>query len=146
MGKNTLATHVQVCMSVSHLHNYTSSSVNSTGWTVCQRKGPRISTFSGGRMVSWWMDMCTFGNDTNNSYCRQEHSSVMDLLFKCPHPSLPFLLPSSLPSSLFPPFLPLPSSSPFFLSLLPLPPFSLQSLSRSTLVSYPSHTDYASES
>ena len=130
MGKSTLATHVQVCMSVSHLHNYTSSSVNSTGWTGCQRKGPRTSIFSGGRMVSWWMDVCTFGNDTNNSYCRQERSSVMDLLFKCPHPSLPFLLPSSLPSFPF----------------LPLPPFSLQSLSRSTLVSYPSHTDYASES
>ena len=38
---------------ISHLHNDTCSSVNSTGWTGCQGKGQRISMFSGGRMVSW---------------------------------------------------------------------------------------------
>ena len=38
---------------VSHLHNDTSSSVNSTGWTGCQGKDQKISIFSGGRMVSW---------------------------------------------------------------------------------------------
>ena len=120
-------------MHVCLMHTYTiitSSSVNSTGWTGCQRKGPRISIFSGGRMVSWWMDVCTFGNDTNNGYSRQEHSSVMDLLFKGPHPSLPFLLPSSLPPSL-PLLLPPSSPPPPSLSSSPLPLLFPSSLSSS---------------
>ena len=56
----SVATHVQVCPLILHLHSDTSSSVNSTGWTGCQGKDQRISMFSGGRMVSCWTDISAF--------------------------------------------------------------------------------------
>ena len=87
--------------------------------------------FAGGRdgeLVDWHVV-----NDTSNSCSRQDPSSVQ---YGFRGSSLPFLLPSFL-SSLCPVL-------PFSLSTLLL--CSLQSINQSTLVSYPNHTDYASES
>ena len=111
--------HTCTCMHVCLIHTYTIIPLHvalSTlqGGLGVKERAQGYPYFLGGRMVSWWMDVCTFGNGTNNSYSRQECSSVMDLFFKGPHPSLPFLLPSSLPPSLSSsPLPPSFSSSPF---------------------------------